>query len=72
MIQRALELKDTLDLYALKLRVSTNDYNVETCRDDYILEDEWKALAIIKEQLEPLFRATKELEGNVDLKNSAR
>ena len=71
-IRRALELKDVLDLYALKLRVSTSDYDVETCRDDYISEDEQKALAIIKEQLEPLFRATKELEGNVDLKDSAR
>ncbi len=49
MIRRALELKDILDLYTLKLRVSTNDYDIETCRDDYISEDEWKALAIIKE-----------------------
>jgi hypothetical protein len=40
MIRQALELKDALDLYALKLRVSTDDYNVETCRDDYISEDE--------------------------------
>ncbi len=40
MIRQALELKDVLDLYALKLRVSTDNYDVKTCHDDYILEDE--------------------------------
>ena len=72
MIRRALELKEALDIYSLRLRVSTNAYNIETFKDDYISEDEWEALAIIKEQLEPLFRATKELEGNPDLKDGAR
>jgi hypothetical protein len=36
---------------------------------DYLSDDEWDALAIIQKQLEPLFRLTKDLEGNADLKD---
>jgi hypothetical protein len=59
-------------LYALKLRVSTNTYNQETYTDNYLSEAEWDALRLIKEQLEPLFRLTKALKGNADLKDGAR
>jgi hypothetical protein len=40
MIRRALELKEALDLYALKLRVSKDPYDIKTCEDDYLSEDE--------------------------------
>jgi hypothetical protein len=33
MIRRALELKEALDLYALKLRVSHDPYDIEICED---------------------------------------
>ena len=72
MIQRALDLKEALDIYALKLRVSTDEYDQETYQSDYLTEDEWAALRIIKEQLEPLFYLTKSLEGNADLEDGAR
>lgn len=39
MIRQALELKDALDLYALKLRVSTNPYDIKTYKDNYISKD---------------------------------
>jgi hypothetical protein len=55
MIRRALELREALDLYALKLRVSTDEYDLETFTDDYLTASEWEALEIIKNQLEPLF-----------------
>ena len=72
MIRRALELREALNLYALKLRVSTDEYNLETFTDDYLTASEWEALEIIKNQLEPLFWLTKSLEGNPDLKDGAR
>ena len=40
MIRRASELKEALDLYALKLRVSKDPYDIKTYEDDYLLEDE--------------------------------
>jgi hypothetical protein len=40
MIRRALELREALDLYALKLRVSTDEYDLETFTDDYLTASE--------------------------------
>jgi hypothetical protein len=67
-----LHLREALKLYATKLRVSTEDLNKETFEKDYLDETEWKALELINNQLEPLFRLTKDLEGNHDLKDGAR
>jgi hypothetical protein len=49
MIRQALKLKESLNLYALKLQVSKDLYNIKTYKDNYLLKDKWKALAIIKE-----------------------
>jgi len=65
-------LREALDLYANKLRVSIEDLNKETFKQDYLTLIKWKALKLIKDQLEPLFRLTKDLEGNYDLKDRAR
>jgi hypothetical protein len=70
MIRHALELKEALNTYAAQLRVSTNNLDKETFDQDYITPKEWTALEMIKKQLEPLFRVTKGLEGNADLKDS--
>ena len=67
MIQRTLELKDSLDTYCLKLRVSKDNDNRETYDQDYLNLEEQDTLRLIKEQLEPLFLVTKGLEGNADL-----
>ncbi len=37
----------------------------------YLTDEDWDSLAIIKGQLEPLFRMTKSLEGNADLQDGA-
>ena len=71
MIRRALELKEALDTYAVKLRVSIEDLDTETYKEDYLTPTEQEALQLIKDQLEPLFRITKALEGNADLKDGA-
>ena len=39
----------------------------ETYLNNYLSDDDWRALKLIKEQLEPLFYLTKSLEGNTDL-----
>jgi len=67
MIRRALELQEALDIYALKLHRNSDAFDQETYDNDYLSEQEWKALAIIKDQLALLFYLTKELEGNADL-----
>jgi len=71
MIRRAIELQDALDIYALKLQKSGDAFDQETYDNDYLSKQEWKALKIIKDQLEPLFLLTKCLEGNADLKDGA-
>ena len=40
MIWRALELRDALDTYAVKLNVSKDVFDQETFREDYLSEDE--------------------------------
>ena len=67
MIRRALKLQEALDIYALKLHRNSDAFDQETYDNDYLSEQEWKALTIIKDQLAPLFYLTKELEGNADL-----
>ena len=67
MITRALLLRESLDVYAAKLRLSEHAIDVETYDKDYLSDTEWKALELIVNQLEPLFRATKSLEGNTKL-----
>ena len=67
MIRRALELREALDLYATKLRVSIEALNKETYTKDYLTPIEWEALELIKNQLEPLFLITKSLKGNANL-----
>jgi len=68
MIRRALELCEPLDTYATKLKVSVDTIDQEVYNNDYLLDAEWRILKVIKEQLEPLFLLTKELEGNADLR----
>ncbi len=70
MIRRALELRDALDTYAIKLNVSKDVFDQETFQEDYLSKDEQNALEIIKLQLEPLFNITKNLEGNAKLKDT--
>ena len=72
MIRRALELREALDQYANKLRVSKEEYDAETYAEDYLTPDEQKTLELMRDQLEPLFRITKSLEGNADLQDGAR
>jgi hypothetical protein len=72
MIRRALELREALDRYASKLRVSKDPLDLETHEQDYIIPEEWDALQIMKNQLEPLFMLTKNLEGNADLPSGAK
>ncbi|KAL5331488.1 hypothetical protein ACEPPN_001019 [Leptodophora sp. 'Broadleaf-Isolate-01'] len=67
MVTRALLLRESLDRYAAKLRVSKDLDDIEVYEKDYLLDDEWATLALIFTQLEPLFRLTKALEGNTKL-----
>jgi hypothetical protein len=68
MVRRAIELKDALNTYAAQLNVSKDKFDKETFLEDYLDEDEWGTLALIQEQLQPLFYLTKDLEGNTTLK----
>jgi hypothetical protein len=72
MIRRALELREALNTYAAKLKVSKDSLDQETFDNDYLTDNEWEVLEMIKEQLEPLFLLTKSLEGNADLKEGAQ
>ena len=67
MVRRALKFREALNAYAFKLRLSKEDLNKETYLNDYLSNNDWRALILIKEQLEPLFYLTKSLEGNADL-----
>ena len=71
MIRRALELREPLDTYAAKLKVSIDAIDQEVYNNDYLLDAKQRVLKVIKEQLEPLFLLTKELEGNADLQEGA-
>ena len=67
MVTRAILLRDALDRYATKLRVSKDAFDMETYEEDYLNDDEWSTLELISKQLEPLFHITKALEGNTKL-----
>jgi hypothetical protein len=72
MIVRTLLLREALDTYAIKLQVSKDEEDQETFEQDYLNENEWHTLELIKEHLEVLFRTTKSLKGNTKLKEGAR
>jgi hypothetical protein len=71
MISRALLLREALDAYAFKLRLSKDDLDLEIHNNDYLTEAEWATLEVIKDHLMPLFLCTKDLEGNAKLKEGA-
>jgi hypothetical protein len=71
MIRRALELKEALNTYAAQLNVSKDVLDKETFNNDYLSSEEWDILFFIKQQLQPLFYLTKDLEGNPDLLEGA-
>ena len=70
MIRRAIELKPALIHYARELNVSNDDYDLEISANDFISTAEWETLELMMGQLEPLFRFTKDLEGNADLQEA--
>ena len=70
-IWRVLKLREALNTYAAQLRVSKEPLDKETFDEDYLSNDEWEALEVIRDQLEPLFRLTKDREGNANLKDGA-
>ena len=51
--------------------MSKEAFDQETFQQDYLTDKEQDALTLIKDQLDPLFRLTKDLEGNPNLKDSA-
>jgi len=71
MIRRALELREALDTYAAKLSISADLFDQETFNNDYLKEEEWAILELVKSHLEPLFLLTKSLEGNADMQDGA-
>ena len=70
-VLRALQLREALDIYTTRLRLSKDDLDREIYNYDYLSDNEQAILKIIKEQLELLFLATKSLEGNAKLKEGA-
>ena len=58
MIDRALDLRRTLDSYCI-------DSEAQNIKDDTITVDEWDDLTVIKEILQPLYDNTKDLVGCV-------
>jgi hypothetical protein len=71
-IKHALELREVLEVYAFKLRSSTDSYNRETFTDDLLNDKDWEVLEIIRDHLEPLFLLMKSLEGNTTLKEGVK
>lgn len=66
MIIRALTLREALNTYTFRLRLSTVPLNQEVFKNDYLSDKEQQTLKLISQYLEPLFRLTKDLEGNPD------
>ena len=48
MIKRDLLLRESLDIYAVKLRVSAEPVDQETYEQDYLNDDEWTALQLLE------------------------
>ena len=71
MIRRAIELRQALDIYARDLKRSTDAEYLEIWKNDCLNNEEWETLELIRDHLEPLFRLTKDLEGNASLKEVA-
>ena len=53
MVRRGLELREALNDYAAITHVSKDTFDQETFDKDYLSDDEWDTLAIIKDHLEP-------------------
>lgn len=70
MIRRSLELKEAMKIYCSELMHSSIDEDREAAAD-YLNDEEWNTLQLICDMLEPLFRLTKDLEGNADMQESA-
>ena len=70
MIRCALELKDTLNIYTMRLKVSKDKFDQETFNKDYLSDKEQRALEIICNQLKLLFCLIKKLEGSIILVDS--
>lgn len=47
------------------------DFDQETFQQDYLTDEEQDTLTLIQDQLKPLFRLIKDLEGNLDLKDGS-
>jgi hypothetical protein len=52
MIKRALTLRDALDTYSLKLRVSKDPLDIETFHEDYLTGDEYVIAIVARGQQE--------------------
>jgi len=72
MIRRAFELRPALNAYSANLSVSSDELDSETFIEDYLADDDWADLELIKDHLEKLFYLTKNLEGNADLQESGK
>jgi hypothetical protein len=49
MIRRVLDLRNTINIYALQLNRKGDAFDQETYDNDYLTETEWDALEIIKD-----------------------
>jgi hypothetical protein len=50
------------------LKVSKDELDIETFENDYLNNNKWETLSLIKEHLKVLFRVIKDLERNAELK----
>jgi hypothetical protein len=71
-ICRALLLYEALNTYAIRLKVLKDKLDIKTFKNNYLNNKEWNTLSLIKDHLEVLFRTTKDLKGNIKLKEGAR
>jgi hypothetical protein len=53
------------------LKVSKDKLNIKTFKNNYLNNNKWETLSLIKDHLKVLFRVTKDLEGNAELKEGA-
>jgi hypothetical protein len=49
MVRRAIELKDAVNAYLAQLHRSSDVFDKETFDNDYINDDEWDVLEIIRD-----------------------
>jgi hypothetical protein len=53
------------------LKVSKDKLDIETFKNDYLDNNKWETLSLIKDHLKVLFRVTKDLKENAKLKEGA-